>query len=67
MLLVTTIAAGMAITMGALGILSIVARGVVAARIATGDSGGRRLTVLGEYGGALAITAIGAGLLWAAL
>ena len=66
-LLVTTIAAGMAITMGALGILSIVARGVVAARIATSDSGGRRLAVLGEYGGALAITAIGAGLFWAAL
>jgi ABC-type nickel/cobalt efflux system permease component RcnA len=66
-LLVTAIAAGMAITMGALGILSIVARGVVAARIATSDSGGRRLAVLGEYGGALAITAIGAGLFWAAL
>ena len=66
-LLVTAIAAGMAITMGALGILAIVARSVVAARVATSDSGGRRLAALGEYGGALAITAIGAGLFWAAL
>jgi nickel/cobalt transporter (NicO) family protein len=66
-LLVTAIAAGMAITMGALGILAIVARGAVAARVATGGRGGRRLAALGDYGGALAITAIGAGLLWAAL
>jgi nickel/cobalt transporter (NicO) family protein len=67
MLLVAAIAAGMAITMGGLGILSVVARRAVASRIeaGTGDSG--RLAALADYAGALAIMAIGAGLFWAAL
>jgi ABC-type nickel/cobalt efflux system permease component RcnA len=66
-LLVTAIAAGMAITMGGLGLLSIIARNAVVARVEAGGNGQGRLASLGEYGGALAITAIGAALLWAAL
>ena len=43
MLLVAAIAAGMAITMGALGLLSVVARRAVAARVAAGGDGERPL------------------------
>jgi nickel/cobalt transporter (NicO) family protein len=67
MLLVTAIAAGMAITMGALGILSVVARRAVARRVEAGGNGQGRLAVAMDYAGALAITALGAGLFWAAL
>jgi ABC-type nickel/cobalt efflux system permease component RcnA len=66
-LLVTAIAAGMAITMGGLGLLSIVARNAVVARVETGRNGQGRLAAISDYGGALAITAIGTVLLWAAL
>jgi nickel/cobalt transporter (NicO) family protein len=67
LLLVTAIAAGMAITMGALGILSIVARNAVAARVADAGRGhGQTLTVVSDYGGALLITLIGAALFWSA-
>ena len=66
-ILVSAIAAGMAITMGLLGLLSVVARQAVASRIATAGAGRGRLTVISDYAGALAITAIGAGLFWAAL
>jgi len=65
-LLAVAIAAGMAITMGGLGILSVVARHAVASRIEAGGGNGR-LAVISDYGGALAIVAIGAGLFWAAL
>jgi ABC-type nickel/cobalt efflux system permease component RcnA len=66
-LLVVAIAAGMAITMGALGVLSIVARNAVAARIGgAGHGNGRTLAVVGDYGGALLITVIGAALFWSA-
>jgi nickel/cobalt transporter (NicO) family protein len=67
MMLVTAIAAGMAITMGGLGLLSVVARRVVAARLEAGTGGAGRLAAAMDYAGALAITAIGSGLLWAAL
>jgi ABC-type nickel/cobalt efflux system permease component RcnA len=67
MMLVTAIAAGMAITMGGLGLLSVVARRVVAARLEAGTGGEGRLAAVMDYAGALAITAIGGGLLWAAL
>jgi nickel/cobalt transporter (NicO) family protein len=66
-LLVAAIAAGMAITMGALGVLSIVARNAVAARVervADGNAG--RLAVVSDYGGALLITLIGTALFWSA-
>jgi nickel/cobalt exporter len=66
MLLVAAIAAGMAITMGALGILSVIARQAVASRVEA-RAGGARLAALTDYAGALAIMAIGAGLFWAAL
>jgi ABC-type nickel/cobalt efflux system permease component RcnA len=66
-LLVVAIAAGMALTMGALGVLSIVARNAVAARVAGGGRDhGRTLAVVSDYGGALLITLIGAALLWSA-
>ena len=66
-LLVTAIAAGMAMTMGALGVLSIVARNVVAARVEGGANGnGRTLAVVSDYGGPLLITLIGAALFWSA-
>jgi nickel/cobalt exporter len=66
-LLVTAIAAGMALTMGGLGILSVVARHAVAGPAAAGAGGAGRLATALDYAGALAITAIGSGLLWAAL
>src|SRR4029453_4623640 len=65
--LVVAIAAGMAITMGALGVLSIVARNAVAARVEAGRNGPGRLAIAMDYGGALAITALGGGLFWATL
>jgi nickel/cobalt transporter (NicO) family protein len=67
MLLAAAIAAGMAITMGALGIVSVVARRVVARRIEAAENGQGRLAVALDYAGALAITALGGGLFWAAL
>jgi ABC-type nickel/cobalt efflux system permease component RcnA len=67
MLLVAAIAAGMAITMGALGIVSVVARRTVARRVQAGGNGQGRLTVAMDYAGALAITALGGALFWAAL
>ena len=66
-LLVVAIAAGMALTMGALGVLSIVARNIVAARVEAGGNGPGRFAIAMDYAGALAITALGGGLFWAAL
>jgi nickel/cobalt transporter (NicO) family protein len=65
-LLAIAIAAGMAITMGGLGILSVIARQAVASRIEA-RADGSRLAAVSDYGGALAIMAIGAGLFWVAL
>jgi nickel/cobalt exporter len=65
-LLAVAIAAGMAITMGGLGILSVIARQAVASRIDARTEGGR-LAAVSDYGGALAIMTIGAVLFWAAL
>jgi nickel/cobalt exporter len=65
-LLAIAIAAGMAITMGGLGILSVIARQAIASRIEARTESGR-LAAVSEYGGALAIVAIGAALFWAAL
>jgi nickel/cobalt transporter (NicO) family protein len=66
-LLALAIAAGMAITMGALGVLSVVARNAVAGRIeAAGNAGAGTLAVVGDYAGALLITLIGAALFWSA-
>jgi nickel/cobalt transporter (NicO) family protein len=67
MVLVAAIAAGMAITMGALGLLSIVARQAVASRLGSNSRGSSVLAVVSDYGGALVITAIGAGLMWSSL
>jgi ABC-type nickel/cobalt efflux system permease component RcnA len=68
MLLVSAIAAGMAITMGALGLLSVVARRTVAARRErAGSGGGQALALATDYGGALLITLIGALLFWSVL
>jgi nickel/cobalt transporter (NicO) family protein len=67
LLLVVAIAAGMAITMGALGMLSILARNAVAARLeAAGSGGAGAFAVASDYGGALLITLIGAALFWSA-
>jgi ABC-type nickel/cobalt efflux system permease component RcnA len=66
-LLAVAIAAGMALTMGGLGILSVIARQAVASRIEAHGEGSGRLAAVSDYGGALAIMAIGAGLFWAAL
>jgi ABC-type nickel/cobalt efflux system permease component RcnA len=66
-LLVVAIAAGMALTMGALGVLSIVARNIVAARVEAGGNGPGRFAIAMDYAGAVAITALGAGLFWATL
>jgi ABC-type nickel/cobalt efflux system permease component RcnA len=65
--LVVAIAAGMAITMGALGVLSIVACNAVAARVDAGTHGPGRVAIAMDYAGALAITALGGGLFWATL
>ena len=67
MMLVMAIAAGMAITMGGLGLLSVVARRVIATRLEAGPAGEGRFAAVMDYAGALAITALGSGLLWAAL
>ncbi len=67
LLLVVAIAAGMAITMGALGMLSILARNAVAARLeAAGSAGNRAFAVVSDYGGAVLITLIGMALFWSA-
>ncbi len=66
-LLAVAIAAGMAITMGGLGLLAVVARQAVARRLETQGGGNGRLAAASDYGGALAIMLIGAGLFWAAL
>lgn len=66
LLLVGAIAAGMAITMGGLGVLTVVARQAVAARV-EGGSGGGRLAVVTDYAGALAITMLGSLLLLASM
>ena len=67
MLLVVAIAPGMTLTMGALGVLSIVARSAVAARVEAGGNGPGRFSIAMNYAGALAITALGGGLFWATL
>jgi nickel/cobalt exporter len=67
MMLVAAIAAGMAVTMGALGIVSVVARRTVARRIAANGDGQGRFAVAMDYAGALAIAALGGALFWAAL
>jgi ABC-type nickel/cobalt efflux system permease component RcnA len=67
MMLVAAIAAGMAITIGALGIASVVARRTVARRIEAGGNGQGRFAVAMDYAGALAIALLGGGLFWAAL
>jgi nickel/cobalt transporter (NicO) family protein len=68
MLLVSAIAAGMAVTMGALGLASVVARRAVAARLErTGRGSSQVLAAVTDYGGALLITLIGSGLFWSAL
>jgi ABC-type nickel/cobalt efflux system permease component RcnA len=67
LLLVVAIAAGMAITMGALGMLSIVARTAVAARLESAGSGRTAaFVVVSDYGGAVLITLVGAILFWSA-
>jgi hypothetical protein len=53
--------------MGALGTLSVVARRTVARRIDAAGNGHGRFAVAMDYAGALAITALGGGLFWAAL
>jgi ABC-type nickel/cobalt efflux system permease component RcnA len=67
LLLVVAIAAGMAITMGALGMLSILARNAVATRLeAAGTGGSGAFGVASDYGGAVLITLIGVALFWSA-
>ena len=66
MMLVAAIAAGMAITVGGLGIVSVVARRAVAGRIAAGTDRQGRFAIAMDYAGALAITALGGGLFLAA-
>jgi nickel/cobalt transporter (NicO) family protein len=67
LLLVVAIAAGMAITMGALGMLSIVARNVVAGRLERSSNGqSAALAAVSDYGGGLLITLIGMALFWSA-
>ncbi|MEM7021509.1 MAG: hypothetical protein AAF637_02850 [Pseudomonadota bacterium] len=65
--LAIAIAAGMAITMGVLGIVSVIARQAVTRRIDAGSSGQGTLAEISDYAGALAITTIGCGLFWATL
>lgn len=67
MLLVTAIAAGMALTMGGLGILSVVARRAVAGRVAASAGREGQFAAALDYAGALAIMTIGGALFWAAL
>jgi nickel/cobalt transporter (NicO) family protein len=67
MLLAVAIAAGMAITMGGLGVLAVIARQAVASRIQAPGDGSGRLAAVSDYAGALAIMAVGASLFWAAL
>ena len=67
MVLVTAIAAGMAITMGVLGLLSVIARQTVAARVEATGHGSSRIVAVTDYAGALAIMAVGGGLFWATL
>jgi hypothetical protein len=45
----------------------VVARRAVARRVEAGGNGPGRFAVAMDYAGALAITALGGGLLWAAL
>jgi hypothetical protein len=66
MMLVAAIAAGMAITMGGLGTVSVVACRAVAGRIAAGADREGRFAIAMDYAGALAITALGGGLFLAA-
>jgi nickel/cobalt exporter len=66
LILVAAIATGMAITMGGLGVLTVVARQAVAARVEGGDGNGR-LALITDYAGALAITLLGCGLFWISL
>jgi nickel/cobalt transporter (NicO) family protein len=66
-LLAIAIAAGMAITMGGLGLVAVIARQTVAGRLQARGGGNGRLAAVSDYGGALAIMAIGAGLFWATL
>ncbi len=67
LLLVVAIAAGMAITMGALGMLSILARSAVAARLERSSNGqSAALSAVSDYGGAVLITLIGMALFWSA-
>jgi nickel/cobalt exporter len=67
LLLVVAIAVGMAITMGALGMLSIFARNAVAARVeAAGNGRNAAFAAVSDYGGALLITLIGTALFWSA-
>lgn len=61
LMLVLMIAAGMALTMGLLGLLSVVARGFVAARVEGGGS--VRLHTVLDYAGAMMITSLGVALL----
>ena len=67
MMLVAAIAAGMAVTMGALGLASVVAHRATARRVEANGNGQGRFTVALDYAGALAITTLGGGLFWAAL
>jgi nickel/cobalt exporter len=67
MVLVAAIAAGMAITMGALGLVSVVARRALARRMAANGTGQGRFAAAMDYAGALAITALGGALFWTAL
>jgi nickel/cobalt transporter (NicO) family protein len=67
MLLVIAIAAGMAITMGGLGVLSVLARQMVVVRMARADGARARIATTADFAGPLAITTIGILLLWASL
>jgi ABC-type nickel/cobalt efflux system permease component RcnA len=67
MLLVIAIAAGMAITMGGLGVLSVLARQTLAARVAPRDGASGRLAGAADFFGPIAITAVGILLFWSAL
>jgi nickel/cobalt transporter (NicO) family protein len=63
LMLVAMIALGMALTMGLLGLLSVVARGFVAARVEGRGGGAMRLHTVLDYAGALMITSLGVALL----